>query len=35
VEDRREAREGRTETGSMYEERYLGAKECRQRKVVV
>jgi len=34
-ENRREAREGNTETCLMYEERYLGAKECRQRKVVV
>jgi len=32
VEDRRKASEGRTETGFMYEESYLGAKECRQRK---
>jgi len=33
VEDRREAREGRTETGIMYEERYLVTMECRERKV--
>jgi len=33
VEDRREAGERSTETGLMYKEWYLGAMECRQRKV--
>jgi len=35
VEDGREAREGRTETGFTLEERYLGGKECKQRNVII